>query len=59
MKEILGCMTLMAQSHRTGPGTGMGQGTGLGMGCTVHIAVQGMIQGIRETYGPVVDQVVK
>ena len=40
----------MAHSHCMGPGPGMGQGPGTG--CSVHIAVQRMVQGIGETYGP-------
>ena len=52
-------LCLMAHSHCTGPGTGTGQRTGPGTGCSVHIAVQGMVQGIGETYGLVPDPVVK
>ena len=44
-------------SQCMGPGTGTGQGPR--MGCTVHIAAQGMVQGIVKTYYPVQDPVVK
>ena len=37
----------MAHTHCTGPGTGTGS--------AVHIAVQGMVYGIGETYCPVPD----
>ena len=45
----------MAHSHCMGPGMGQGPGTG----CTVHIAAQGMVQGIVKTYYLVQDPVVK
>ena len=57
MKE--GHMVLMAYTHCMGPGTGQGLGPRTGMGSTVHVAVQGKVQGIGKTYDPILDPVVK
>ena len=47
----------MLRTHCTGLGTGQGQGPGPGAQSTVHIAVQGMVKGIQDTYGLVPDLV--
>ena len=49
----------MAYTHCTGLGTGQGLALGTETGSTVHIVVQGMVQGIGETYDPILNPVVK